>query len=70
MSIIVNMNLCIGCGTCLENCKHGAFDVDDTTGVIFFEAKYCKSCHTCSVLMDCRGECVEYVKKNTDIGHI
>jgi len=44
MVILIDVEACIGCGTCVEECPAAAISLDDTPAV---SAKDCVSCGVC-----------------------
>jgi Na+-translocating ferredoxin:NAD+ oxidoreductase RNF subunit RnfB len=60
MNIKFKPNNCIGCGTCLENCKGEAFKSDEKYSCTYISDR-CLQCEECEVLKTCLGDAVEYV---------
>ncbi|KYK28156.1 MAG: hypothetical protein AYK19_05905 [Theionarchaea archaeon DG-70-1] len=48
MDILVNADLCTGCGFCVDNCPQGVFELKDGTSHVVNEED-CLECHLCEV---------------------
>lgn len=44
---IIDLQKCIGCQICIENCPENALLYDDTTEKVELNADFCKGCGIC-----------------------
>jgi 2-oxoacid:acceptor oxidoreductase delta subunit (pyruvate/2-ketoisovalerate family) len=56
----VNMDICVGCGTCERNCPANIVTVSKEPSLsVFIDMNYCKGCGICSEV--CPKNCIEMV---------
>ncbi|MHA1297828.1 MAG: 4Fe-4S dicluster domain-containing protein [Candidatus Helarchaeota archaeon] len=63
VKIEINFNSCTGCGTCVDTCPVGVYQIDETIGKTKIIAiKECLDCKACEV--QCPEECIEVISED------
>ncbi|MCX7710234.1 MAG: 4Fe-4S binding protein [Clostridia bacterium] len=60
---VLNYEVCIECGACLDKCKHGVYEKEASRPVVVSPEGCVQGCHGCGNL--CPVGAIEYVGDNT-----